>query len=45
MSGSGWLGKIKSQAKSVQETAKNRLEKLSETLDNKIKEAREDLEK
>lgn len=45
MSGSGWLGKIKSGAKSLQETAKNRLEKVSETLDSKLKEARDDLEK
>ena len=45
MSGSGWLGKIKSGAKSLQETAKNRLEKVSETLDHKLKEARDDLEK
>lgn len=45
MSGSGWLGKIKSGAKSMQQTAQNRLEKLSQTLDDKLKEARDDLEK
>jgi hypothetical protein len=43
--GNDWLGKFKSRAKAVQETAKNRIEKLSETLDKKIKEAQEDLER
>ena len=45
MATGGWLGRIKSGAKSVQQTAQNRLEKLSQTLDDKIKEAREDLER
>lgn len=45
MSGSGWFGKIKSGAKSLQETAKNRLEKVSESLDQKLKEARDDLDR
>ncbi len=45
MASNDWFGKIKSRAKSVQETAKTRLEKLSDTLDKKIKEAQEDLDK
>ncbi len=45
MASNDWFGKIKSRAKSVQETAKNRLDKLSDTLDKKIKEAQEDLDK
>ncbi len=40
-----WFGKLVSRAKSVQEQAKNGIEKLSVTLDKKIKEAQEDLEK
>ncbi|CAF3782621.1 unnamed protein product [Rotaria sp. Silwood1] len=40
-----WFGKLKSQAKSIQETAKTRIEKLTETLDKKLKEAQEDLER
>lgn len=44
-SDNGWLGKVKSRVKSAQETAKNRLEKFSETVEKTIKEAQEDLEK
>ena len=44
-SGNKWLGKIRSGAKSVQEAAKTRLEKVSETIDKKIKEAQEDLDR
>jgi hypothetical protein len=44
-SGNEWFGKIKSRAKVVGEQAKNRIEKLTETLDKKLKEAQEDLEK
>ncbi len=40
-----WFGKLVSRAKSVQEQAKNGIEKLSVTLDKKIKEAQVDLEK
>lgn len=40
-----WFGKLKSRARSVQETAKTRLEKLSETVDKKLKEAQDDLER
>ena len=39
------FGFIKSRAKSVRETAKSGLEKFTETVDKKLKEAQEDLEK
>ncbi|CAF4490674.1 unnamed protein product [Rotaria sp. Silwood2] len=38
-----WFGKLKSRAKSVQETAKTQIEKLTETIDKKLKEAEDDL--
>jgi hypothetical protein len=40
-----WIGVLKSRAKSVQETAKSRIDKFTVTLDKKLKEAQEDLEK
>jgi hypothetical protein len=45
MASNKWLGKLKSGAKSVQEAAKIRLEKVSETLDKTLKEAQEDLDR
>jgi hypothetical protein len=39
------FGFIKSRAKSVREVAKSGLEKFTEAMDNKLKEAQEDLEK
>jgi len=44
-SANGWFTKIKSRAQSVHETAKTRIEKLTVTLDKKLQEAQEDLEK
>ncbi len=44
-SGRQWLGNLKSKVKSAQETAKNRLEQLTDTIDKKLKEAQEELEK
>ncbi|CAF2713616.1 unnamed protein product [Rotaria sp. Silwood2] len=38
-----WFGKLKSRAKSVQETAKTQIEKLTDTIDKKLKEAEDDL--
>jgi hypothetical protein len=45
MAANEWFGKFKSRAKSVQETAKNRIEKFSVTIDEKLKEAQDDLRK
>lgn len=46
MSGNNdWFGKLKSRAKSVQESAKTSLVKLSDTVDKKLKEAQDDLER
>ncbi|CAF3568334.1 unnamed protein product [Rotaria sordida] len=40
-----WFGKLKSRAKSVHETAKTQIANITETLDKKLKEAQDDLEK
>ncbi len=45
MAANGWLGKLKSGAKSVQEAAKNRLEKVSESLEKTRRETQEDLDR
>lgn len=45
MTSNGWIGIIKSRAKSVQETAKSQLGKLTETVDKKLQEVQSELEK
>lgn len=45
MTSNGWFKKIKDQAQIVQGSAKNRLAHFTDTLDKKLKEAQDDLEK
>jgi len=44
MAANGWLGKLKSGAKSVQEAAKDGLGKVSQSLEKTIKETQKDLD-
>lgn len=44
MASNDWFGKMKKRAQMFQETAKTKLDKLSETVDKKVKEVQEDLE-
>jgi hypothetical protein len=45
MASNDWFGKIKKRAQTLQETAKTKLDKLSETVDKKINGVQENLEK
>ncbi len=45
MASNDWFGKIKKHAQTFQETAKTKFDKLSETVDKKIKEVQENREK
>ena len=40
-----WFGKVKSRVKLAQETAKTKIEKITVTIDKKLKEAQEEIEK
>ena len=45
MASNGWLQRIKDQAQTVQGSAKKSLVKFTDSLDKKLKEAQDDLEK